>query len=88
MVSKEESESPPRGSDSGDPLEEQDDEGWEDAEPEEENITVVCLFGKDQFSNVPSMLQHCKDKHDFDLASLKHKFGVWVFASPTSAVLS
>ena len=54
----------------------QDDEGWEDAEPEEEAITITCLFGQAQFSDVRSLLQHCRDKHNFDLASLNSKFGV------------
>lgn len=54
----------------------QDDEGWEEAEPEDESVKFICLFGQSQFSNIRSMLQHCKDKHNFDLARLKNKFGV------------
>ena len=56
-------------------LAEEDDEGWEDAEPEEEIVQITCLFGPDQFSDVRSMIQHCKDKHHFDIVSLKDKLG-------------
>ena len=71
-------ESEPALSDSGSAalLDLQDDEGWEDAEPEEEAVTLTCLFGQSQFSDVRSLLQHCRDKHDFDLARLRSKFGV------------
>lgn len=61
---------------SGDPLDLQDDEGWEDAEPDEEKTTLVSLFDDEQFSDMHSMLEHCKEKHGFDLVSLKNKFGV------------
>lgn len=68
--------SPVSGSDCEDSSNEQHDEGWEDAEPDEENISLTCLFGQTQFDSVHSLLQHCKNTHDFDLATLKAKFGV------------
>jgi len=69
-------EFPVSDSDCGDLPHEQDDEGWEDAQPDEEIISLTCLFGPTQFNNIHSLLQHCKDTHDFDLVSLKAKFGV------------
>jgi len=76
VLLKVEPPSPVSDSECGDLPNEQDDEGWEDAEPDEENISLTCLFGQTQFGDVHSLLQHCKDSHDFDLASLKTKFGV------------
>lgn len=68
--------SPVSGFDCDDVSDEQLDEEWEDAEPDEENISLTCLFGQTRFKSVHSLLQHCKDAHDFDLANLKVKFGV------------
>jgi len=76
VLLKVEPPSPLSDSDRGDLPNEQDDEGWEDAELDEEHISLTCLFGQTQFDNVHSLLQHCKDSHNFDLASLKTKFGV------------
>ncbi|KAI9714933.1 MAG: hypothetical protein M1812_006246 [Candelaria pacifica] len=43
-----------------------DEEGWEDAEPEEYTERIVCLFSDEIFSDVKSMIRHCKDNFDFD----------------------
>lgn len=76
VLIKIEPSSPVSGSDCDDLSDEQHDENWEDAEPDEENISMTCLFGQSQFKNAHSLLQHCKDRHDFDLAKLKAEFGV------------
>lgn len=76
VLIKVEPSSPVSGSDYDDLSNEQHDDGWEDAEPDEENISLTCLFSQTQFDSVHSLLQHCKDTHDFDLAALKTKFGV------------
>lgn len=56
------------------------DEGrqWEDVEPDVEQISVISLFSESKFPDVSSMLQHCKDEHDFDLVTVKKQLGVYV----------
>ena len=66
------------GSESGDILNLEDDEGWEDVEPDVEKIKIVSLFGEDEFNDVQTMLQHCKDEHHFDLVKVRKELGVCV----------
>lgn len=52
-----------------------DEEGWEDVEPDDESQPVVGLFSEQVFPDVRSMLQECKDKHNFDLLKLQKDLG-------------
>lgn len=65
-------------SESHDILDLEDDEGWEDLEPDVEKIKIVSLFGEDKFDDVQTMLQHCKDNHQFDLVKIQKELGVYV----------
>ena len=47
------------------------DKQWEDVEPDVEKVEVVSLFDDVSFDSVASMLQYCKDTHDFDLAKVQ-----------------
>lgn len=67
-------------SESSEILDLEDDEGWEDTELDEEKSKAISLFGEDAFDDVRSMLQHCKDNHQFDLVKVRNEFGVCVFA--------
>lgn len=71
-----------QGSDSAsdDELDLQNEEGWEDAEPDVEEVTFACLFCQHSFEDLGVMLQHCTDIHDFDLPNLRNRLGVWVMA--------
>ncbi len=73
--------SPPSSSASADsdPLDIQDDEGWEDAEPENEDQEVKGLFNDETFPNIRLMLEDCKDKHGFDLEKTTKELGVYVY---------
>lgn len=53
-----------------------DDEGWEDAEPEEERTRIVSLLDNEVFPDVGSMLAHCKKRHSFDFLQIKSKFSL------------
>lgn len=55
-----------------DSLDNRNDEGWEDVEPDEEALTIVSLFDEKTFPNIIDMLQHCKDKYSFDIRAI-HK---------------
>lgn len=57
----------------------EDDEGWEDVEPDVEKVKIVSLFGDDEFDDVQTMLQHCKDEYQFDLVKIRKELGVCVF---------
>ena len=50
-----------------DPLDDRNDEGWEDVEPDDEPLTVVSLFDEKTFPNVIDMLHYCKDNYSFDI---------------------
>lgn len=50
-----------------------DDGEWLDVEPEEESTTIVSLLDSQTFSNWAEMLNHCKQRYDFDLiATIKN----------------
>ena len=57
----------------------ENDEGWEDVEPDAEKVRIVSLFGDDEFDDVQTMLQHCKDEYQFDLVNIRKELGVYVF---------
>ena len=54
----------------------QDEDGWEDAEDDSEEIQIISLFDDATFRNVDGMLQHCKEKHGFEFLRLVKDFGV------------
>jgi protein arginine N-methyltransferase 3 len=50
----------------------QEEDGWEDAEQDQEDIQVISLFDDKIFPDVVSMIAYCKEQHRFDLiATLK-----------------
>lgn len=56
-----------------------EDEGWEDAEAEEEDQEVESLFTNEIFPNTRAMLEDCKAKHGFDLVKTTKELGVYVY---------
>jgi protein arginine N-methyltransferase 3 len=62
----------PSDSDSSltDPLDNRNDEGWEDVEPDVEQLTIVSLFDEKTFPNITEMLQYCKDHYSFDIRAI------------------
>ena len=54
-----------------DPLDNRNDEGWEDVEPDDELLTVVSLFDEKTFPNVIDMLHYCKDNYNFDIWAVR-----------------
>ncbi|KAI0879849.1 S-adenosyl-L-methionine-dependent methyltransferase [Annulohypoxylon maeteangense] len=62
---------PPSESDDSDS---RDEEGWSDAEEdEEETQEVISLLDDRVFPDVISMLAHCKDKHGFDFLGIRQR---------------
>lgn len=58
-----------------------DDEGWEDAEPEEENEHVVSLTDETIFPDAISMLEHCKSTSGLDFLHIRDTLGLDFYGS-------
>ncbi|KAJ0163419.1 Ribosomal protein arginine N-methyltransferase rmt3 [Colletotrichum tanaceti] len=55
---------------------------WEDAEPEEEEtVTFISLLDDSVFPNMNAMLQHCREKHNFDLLAVRRRLGLDFFGT-------
>ncbi|KAJ5211663.1 Ribosomal protein arginine N-methyltransferase rmt3 [Penicillium cinerascens] len=52
------------------------EEGWEDVEPDDESQPVVGLFTEQVFPDVRSMIEDCKEKHNFDLLKIQKDLGL------------
>ncbi|RDL37215.1 putative Ribosomal protein arginine N-methytransferase rmt3 [Venustampulla echinocandica] len=63
-------------SEASDILDLRDDEGWEDAEPDEEESQFISLLDDEVFTDIMSMLNHCKDKYSFDFLEVRQKLGL------------
>ncbi|QDS72951.1 hypothetical protein FKW77_008443 [Venturia effusa] len=53
-----------------------DEEGWEDAEPDNEKLSFVSFFDEKIFPDVISMLDYSKEKYQFDLVSIQKEHGL------------
>ena len=60
-------------SETSDILDLKDDEGWEDAEPDEEDTIFISLLDDEVFTDIMSMLNHCKDKYGFDFLVVRQR---------------
>jgi hypothetical protein len=61
-------------SDASDILDMRDDEGWDDVEPEEEELqNIISLLDDELFHDIKSMLEHCKVKYNFDFLNIRQK---------------
>lgn len=57
----------------------EDSEGWEDAEPEEnEEIHVKDFFSDKTFSNAAEMIKYAAEQHNFDFLKITKDFGGYV----------
>ena len=58
-------------SEEADILDLQDDEGWEDQEPDVEEIEMRCLGCSKNFPDVYSMSPHCRVSHGVDIVEVQ-----------------
>lgn len=58
-----------------------DDEGWEDAEPDEEETHFISLLDDEVFMDIHAMLDHCKRKHNFDFLEIRQQLGLDFYGS-------
>ncbi|KAK0103554.1 hypothetical protein ONS95_005571 [Cadophora gregata] len=63
-------------SENSDVLDLKNDEGWEDAEPDQEEFQFISLLDDEVFTDIHSMLKHCKEKHNFDFLEVRQKLGL------------
>lgn len=55
-------------------LSDREDDGWEDAEPDEESVQFVSLFDDKVFNDAKSMLEYCKERYNFDFISVQKQY--------------
>jgi len=63
-------------SENSDILNMKDEEGWVDAEPDEEETPFISLLDDEVFLDIHSMLNHCKEKHGFDFLEIRQRLGL------------
>ncbi|KAL2069731.1 hypothetical protein VTL71DRAFT_14410 [Oculimacula yallundae] len=63
-------------SENSDLLDLKNEEGWEDAEPDQEDIHFISLLDDEVFTDIHTMLNHCKAKHNFDFLKVRWKLGL------------
>ena len=68
-------------SEASDPLDMRDEDGWEDAEPDNEITQFVSLLDKEVFTDINSMLEHCKSKHNFDFLAIRQRLHLDFYGS-------
>lgn len=52
------------------------EEGWQDVEPDGEDVLVVSLFDDTTFSDARSMLDYCRDRYGFDFLETRRRLGL------------
>lgn len=56
--------------------EEENEDGWEDAEPDNEDETpVLCLFCPETFPAPAKLFEHCESAHQFDFKNIRKTLG-------------
>lgn len=63
-------------SETSDILDPKNEEGWEDAEPDQEEFQFISLLDDEVFTDIHAMLKHCKEKHNFDFLEVRQKLGL------------
>lgn len=61
------------------PLDNDNDEGWDDVEPDDELLTFLSLFDEKTFPNVIDMLHYCKAQYNFDIWAIRKGLSGSVF---------
>jgi protein arginine N-methyltransferase 3 len=66
-------------SSSSDVSEFREEDGWEDAEPDQEDLQIVSLFDDKVFPDAKSMVEYCKEKFGFDFVGIQRELGMYYF---------
>ncbi|KAE9380501.1 putative ribosomal protein arginine N-methytransferase rmt3 [Stipitochalara longipes BDJ] len=68
-------------SENSDILDMKDEEGWEDAEPDEEETQFISLLDDEVFMDIYAMLNHCKQKYNFDFLEIRQRLALDFYGS-------
>ncbi|PMD35502.1 putative ribosomal protein arginine N-methytransferase rmt3 [Hyaloscypha variabilis F] len=68
-------------SENSDILDMKDEEGWEDAEPDEEETQFISLLDDEVFMDIHAMLNHCKQKYNFDFLEIRQRLALDFYGS-------
>ncbi|PVH75521.1 putative ribosomal protein arginine N-methytransferase rmt3 [Cadophora sp. DSE1049] len=63
-------------SENSDILDLKNDEGWEDVESDQEVFQFISLLDDEVFTDIHTMLKHCKENHNFDFLAVRQKLGL------------
>jgi|SRR6266516_1754804 len=73
------SDSSSNGSDISDILDLQRDEGWQDVEPDDEQVEFICFFCPNVSTAILNLMEHCREKHQFDFLKIRNDLGTYYF---------
>jgi protein arginine N-methyltransferase 3 len=68
-------------SENSDILDMKDEEGWEDAEPDEEETQFISLLDDEVFMDIHAMLNHCKQKYNLDFLEIRQRLALDFYGS-------
>lgn len=54
-----------------------DSEGWDDVEDDSEPVSIQCLLTDEKFSSAKAMIEHCKEKLDFDFVKIQQQHSAY-----------
>jgi hypothetical protein len=52
-----------------------EEEGWEDVDPDNEELSVVSFFDEKTFPSARAMVDYCKERYHFDFISVQKELG-------------
>ena len=68
-------------SENSDILDMKNDDGWEDAEPDEEETPFISLLDDEVFMDIYAMLNHCKEKYNFNFLEIRQRLALDFYGS-------
>ncbi len=68
-------------SENSDILDMKNEDGWEDAEPDEEETPFISLLDDEVFMDIYAMLNHCKQMYNFDFREIRQRLALDFYGS-------
>ncbi|PUU83801.1 S-adenosyl-L-methionine-dependent methyltransferase [Tuber borchii] len=75
-MSRSRASDPPTDTEQDSTLNDSDEEGWEDAEVDGEDVSIVCLFCTETFPSSEGVFEHCAVVHGFEYKALRKELGL------------
>lgn len=80
-MSRSQASDPPTDTEQDSTLNDSDEEGWEDAEVDGEDVSIVCLFCTETFPSSEGVFEHCAVVHGFEYKAVRKELGCSPFRS-------